>query len=476
MPAAVLLVNSNRIRPRIAPLALEYLSHALERAGIPWSVLDLAFAEDPRAALREAVASHDPRLIAVTFRNTDDCYCATRHSFVPELESLVEGVRELTEAPIVLGGAGFSAAPAGLLKRTGAEFGVVGDGETPLVRLAQALDRPGEWTSIPGLLVCRGGEVVGRPPAWEPVAQEALPRTALDNERYFREGGQLGIETKRGCPAACAYCADHHSKGSRVRLRPPQAVAAEMLSLAARGLDVFHTCDSELNSDPEHAAAACEALSEQGAGSRLRWYAYCSPTPFPSELARAMAEAGCVGVNLGVDSGDHRMLQVLGRAHRPEDVTACVRACHEAGLVVMLDLLLGAPGETPLSLARSIDLARDAEADCIGIALGVRLYGGTALADGLRARLAAGKREGFEGTLEGNEDLALPLFYLEPGLGEDPQGLVKALIAGDPRFFFSWPDDAQGDYNYDDNPELVEALRQGARGAYWDILRRQRSA
>jgi hypothetical protein len=473
MSRKVVLVNPNRIRPPIAPLAIEYLAYALDAAGVPWTVADLCFAEEPETALRDAIGGAGPLLVAITFRNTDDCYCATQHSFVPDLQQLVGSVRALTDAPIVLGGAGFSVAPQGIMGRTGADLGIVGDGEEPLVWLAEALASGTDVAGIPGLLWRSGDAIHAAPPSWQPVTQEPLPRTVLDNERYFREGGQLGIETKRGCPMRCAYCADLHSKGPFVRTRPPEAVAQEMLGLASRGLDVFHTCDSEFNGDAAHAIAVCEQLAEHRAGDALRWYAYCSPTPFPPELARLMREAGCVGVNFGTDSGDVAMLLRLGREHQPDDIRACVRACHEEGLVVMLDLLLGAPGETPDSLAQSIRLAREVEADCVGVALGARLYAGTALTRGLQADIGRGA-PGVRGQRADNEDLALPLFYLEPALGENPVGLVKDLIGGDQRFFFGWPDDTQADYNYDDNPELTQAIRDGERGAYWDILRRLR--
>jgi len=473
MQRPVLLVNPNRIRPPIAPLATEYLAGALDEARLPWALADLCFADDPEVALRAAVDGADPLLVAITFRNTDDCYCATQHSFVPDLQQLIGSVRAMTEAPIVVGGAGFSVAPRGIMQRTGADFGIVGDGEAPLVLLAQALESGAAVAGIPGLLWRSGETIHAAPPVWQEVTQQALPRTVLDNERYFREGGQLGIETKRGCPMRCAYCADLHSKGPSVRPRPPEAVAQEMLGLASRGLDVFHTCDSEFNSDPVHAMAVCEQLAAHQAGGKLRWYAYCSPTPFPRELARLMREAGCVGANFGTDSGDGAMLRRLGREHAPEDICACVRACHEEGLVVMLDLLLGSPGETRDSLARSLRLVREAEADCIGVALGARLYAGTALTRSLQAEIERGA-PGLRGEAADNADLAMPLFYLEPALGEDPVGLVKDLIGGDQRFFFGWPDDTQADYNYDDNPELTQAIRDGERGAYWDILRKLR--
>jgi len=72
-------------------------------------------------------------------------------------------------------------------------------------------------------------------------------------------------------------------------------------------------------------------------------------------------------------------------------------------------------------------------------------------------------------------DLLRPTFYIAEALGERPARLVKDIIGGDKRFFE--PVDAQGleNYNYNDNQPLVEAIRNGARGAYWDILLRMRA-
>ena len=58
--------------------------------------------------------------------------------------------------------------------------------------------------------------------------------------------------------------------------------------------------------------------------------------------------------------------------------------------------------------------------------------------------------------------------------------MVKELIAGDERFFeptseFPATETAEANYNYNDNTRLAEAIASGARGAYWDILRRLRT-
>ncbi|OHB74902.1 MAG: hypothetical protein A2Z25_10805 [Planctomycetes bacterium RBG_16_55_9] len=66
-------------------------------------------------------------------------------------------------------------------------------------------------------------------------------------------------------------------------------------------------------------------------------------------------------------------------------------------------------------------------------------------------------------------------------MGECPAELVRDFIAGDQRFFEPAVEpgkEAAGDdgYNYNDNQLLTRAIQNGARGAYWDILRRLRTA
>ena len=84
----------------------------------------------------------------------------------------------------------------------------------------------------------------------------------------------------------------------------------------------------------------------------------------------------------------------------------------------------------------------------------------------------------------GAVDFFKPTFYISASLGERPAGLVQDLIGGDKRFFGPMeevqPEAAESnlstDHNYNDNTELVKAIEKGARGAYWDILRKLRDS
>jgi radical SAM superfamily enzyme YgiQ (UPF0313 family) len=472
----VALVNTNRIRPPIAPIGLDYVAEALNAAGHHVEILDLCWVDDGDAAIAGFFNDDgaDFGLVGVTLRNTDDSAFTSRHSFLAEFAGAVNIIRQHTDALIVLGGVGFSIMPEQVLELCEADAGVWGDGEFALAELANRLEEKREWLDgstelaevLPNLIWHGNGRWHRNPPANPPLTDlPPMSRSWVDNRRYFREGGQAGIETKRGCPGQCVYCADPLAKGKEIRTRPAEAVVDELERLLEQGIDHVHTCDSEFNPPQWHASQVCEEIIRRDLGDRLRWYAYCSPVPFSRELARLMRRAGCVGINFGVDNGDEEMLRRLRRGFTPDDIFEAARSCQEAGIAVMFDLLLGSPGETRESLVRTIELMQRAEPNRVGVALGVRVYPGTELADLVL------REEPTEGLL-GGDDVSEPFYFLEPSIASFTLELLDDLIGDDRRFFFFDPSRPDRDYNYDDNQRLVDAIGKGYRGAYWDILRR----
>lgn len=475
----VTLINSNRMTPAIAPLGLDYVGGALRRAGLEVDWLDLCLEADQDEALRRHFSGRPPDLVGISFRNVDDCFWPSAAWFVPDLAELVGRVRGLSDAPIVLGGVGYSVFPAEILGCTGADFGIHGDGEESMSQLAAQLRGRRQWQQVPGLVWKADGAVRSNPPAWPETLSVPTERELADNATYFRLGGQIGVETKRGCHRRCAYCVDPLAKGPAVRARSPLAVAEEMESLLRQGIDVFHVCDAEFNLPLGHARDVCDELIRRRLGDRIRWYAYLAVVPFDADLAQRMARAGCTGINFTSDSASATMLSTYGQPHRQEDLRRAIQLCHEHGIAAMCDLLLGGPGETAKTIQESIRFFQQAGPDCVGTGLGLRLYPRTPIA----ARVAQ------EGPLETNPslrrhytgpvDLLRPTFYISAALGNRPAALVRELIAGDQRFFEPQQEapevGAPGDHNYNANRALSEAIAAGQRGAYWDILRKLRT-
>ena len=466
----IVLVNSNRMRPPVAPIALDYIASALQQGGRSAGLLDLAFADDIEEAVLEYFDENEPRFVGVTFRNSDDCYLHSRATFVSALTEIIDCIRTATDAPIILGGSAYALFPVELLKRTGADYGVTGDAEEVLPTLLGRLLGGKSVGDVPGVVIRRGDEVTATPPQFGTELAFPSDRSFIDNVRYFEEGGQGGFETRRGCTHHCIYCADPVLAGARVREKPPDQVAKEVRSLVQRGVTVLHTCDPEFNVPPSHGAGVCARMVSRGLGERVQWFAYCTPAPFPAELAAAMRRAGCVGVNIGADSGSDEQLHRLGRGYTAKQVADTVKACKKAGLEVMIDLLLGGPGETPDTCRETIAFYKSLPVDCVGAPVGVRLYPGTPLTKAVLAEGPMAENPNLRGAVEGNASLLEPAFYVAEALGEDPGALVIDLIDGDERFFPPASTRDARDYNYNDNTVLTSAIAAGARGAYWHIL------
>jgi radical SAM superfamily enzyme YgiQ (UPF0313 family) len=244
---------------------------------------------------------------------------------------------------------------------------------------------------------------------------------------------------------------------------------------------MLHLCDSEFNIPYNHAYSVCEEFNRRGLGKRLRWFTYMAVTPFDAELAKAMSKAGCIGIDFTGDSASPSMLKTYGQLHHKEDLASAVKLCRANNIKVMIDLLLGGPGETPETVTETINFIKQINPDCAGAPLGVRIYPDTEMACIVQAEGPLEINPNIRRKYTGPVDFFQPTFYISQALGPKPANLVRDLIAGDKRFFEPMPDIPQEgrlstDHNYNDNTELVEAIKNGARGAYWDILRQIRGS
>jgi radical SAM superfamily enzyme YgiQ (UPF0313 family) len=469
----ILLVNPNQMKPPVTPVALDYLVQSLEEKGFEAEVLDLAFSTDAESDIQSVLRRMDPILIGVSVRNLDDSYLASQDFCLERTRKIIDLIKSHSEARLVLGGVGFSIAPEAVLDYCQVDWGICGEGEQALPRLARQITGNGDFYSIPGLVFRDGTGFHRNPERSFPLKDAALGRRqAVDNLRYLREGGMVGFESKRGCNQGCSYCADPIAKGTRLRLRNPSLVAEELGNLYRQGIDHFHTCDSEFNIPENHALEVCKRIVQKGLGDKIRWYAYLSPKPFSKELARWMQKAGCVGVDFGVDHANEDMLRALGRSHRDEDIISLAGLAKAHGFSLLFDLLLGGPGETRKTIAEAIELMKETSPDRVGISLGLRLYAGTLLFRKIQAQGLRKENPNLHGPVEGNPELLRPVFYLESGLGEDIEDYLDGLIGQDRRFLFGNRKRVDRNYNYNDNSILAKAIAEGYRGAFWDILRR----
>jgi len=480
----VLLINPNEMKPAVAPIGLDYVAGSLEQAGFSVDLIDLCFASSFQAELDAYFKGHDPLAIGVTVRNTDDCYYLSQAFILPRIKEIIDYIKGKTRKPVILGGVGFSVMPEPILAYLEVDLGIWGDGEWALPALVKRMTAGEGPFDIPGLIYRKAGAEGGplasgsvasgryycNPPELPELLDLPLARReAADNPRYLREGGMGGVETKRGCEQSCIYCADPLAKGRRYRVRPPSIVADEIEALLKQGVDHLHLCDSEFNLPYGHAVAVCEEIIRRMLGERVSWYAYLSPVPFTEELALLMVKAGCRGINFGVDHAADRMLKNLGRPFTAAAIKETADICQRLKIPFMYDLLLGGPGENRESLTTAISFMKEIKPSRVGISAGVRIYPGTRLAEIALADIEQGNAN-VRGSI--NPDFFAPVFYVSSAMGDELYPFIASLVKKDERFFFGGGEEVEANYNYNANNMLMEAIKRGYRGAFWDILRR----
>jgi len=405
----VLLLHANRLRaPQPAPpLGLCLVASALEAAGHQVRLLDLCFSRRPGEDLARELRTHPPEAIGLSLRNLDNGESLRPRFYLPEAQALAALCRRGSSAPLILGGSAVNVAPAEVMRRTGADYAVVGDGEEALPALLARLAAGRPVAGLPGVYAA-GAPV---PPAPARVADlSALPDPRpgewLDLRRYLRHGAALPVQSKRGCAFECTYCTYPLLEGREYRTRSPEAVADEV-ARAARdwGVRRFEFVDATFNHPYDHARAVCEALA-RGPGRPVLHTMGLNPSGATPELLGAMRRAGFRSAICAAESGSDRMLESLCKGFHVKQVAQAAAAARGAGVSTLWSFMFGGPGEdegTVRETLRFIEtgLGPHDRAICT---LGLRVYPGT--------RLAETARE--EGALAPDADLSEPVFYFSP--------------------------------------------------------------
>jgi len=69
-----------------------------------------------------------------------------------------------------------------------------------------------------------------------------------------------------------------------------------------------------------------------------------------------MRDAGCDYVNLAVETASEEMLKRMGRGYKPRHIRQALSSLSQSDIPFEISLLLGAPGETPETIAETFAL------------------------------------------------------------------------------------------------------------------------
>lgn len=207
-------------------------------------------------------------------------------------------------------------------------------------------------------------------------------RHLLPNEkyRYVLLGDRVTImQTSRGCPFPCSYyCAYPLVQGKKWRVRSPEHIVMEMEDIIINHqIKKIFFRDATFTLDKKRTYQICDLIIQRNL--KIEWWCETRVDCLNEKLMQKMKQAGCKGMNVGVETGDAEVLETQAKIGMTLEKLKTVRkTAQEFGLRLHFLLMIGLPDETKKSLYKTYKLINNLKPETIGICI-ITPYPGTPL-------------------------------------------------------------------------------------------------
>ncbi len=290
------------------PLEFGYSKALLEAAGHDVLLVDGQLDALSHAAIREQAAAFRPDFTVVT---TAPSYlfwrCAPPELRVPR--EALDHIRDVAGKVIVVGPHA-STTPRATLEKLRADAVVLGECEEILPRLANE-----PWGAIQSLGHFSEGKVSMQGPPHQSDMQAlpalAWPRATIARHHHHHHrfdsepaGPGAEMETSRGCPYHCTFCAKDNFRNT-FRKRPLPVILQELDGLLAQGVEYVYFIDEIYLPNQEMLEAFAARSFKFGVQTRIDLWS--------EPMLDLLGRAGCVSIEAGVESITVEGRQILDK-------------------------------------------------------------------------------------------------------------------------------------------------------------------
>lgn len=349
-------------------LAAVYLTHFLRKRHVRAEFINLF--QDEQETLRELLAK-DPLAVAVT---------TTLYTMNEPAKEIVRFIRGCNASTAIVVGGPLIATHARHYSRREAPV-AVSIGRTPTSvsaptlwddALVSALDdigadiyvveSQGELTLWRIICALRSGSALAQVPNIiyrENGAYRATPAVAEDNpldENFidwrslpeYDLGPTIQTRTARSCAFNCAFC-NYPTRTGRLSLAGLDTIEKELDSLRdLGGVKSVVFIDDTFNVPLDRFKQICRLMIRKQYG--FHWFSYFRCSNSDDEAIELMAQSGCRGVFLGIESGSPSILRNMNKAATIDKYERGIERLRRHGVLTFASFIVGFPGETVQTL------------------------------------------------------------------------------------------------------------------------------
>jgi len=303
--------------------------------------------------------------------------------------AFVVGVRVLTGPPIpraikisriakelgkivVWGGPHPTILPEQTLRNKYIDAVVIGEGEHAFQKLLKFYD--GKKEKLEGVGIKLKNKIKIFPASKKFIDLDKLPMPAWDLledvDRYFpnKRHNEIPISTTRGCAFKCGFC---HNSNKNVkdylgcyRIADPKRAIEEykfVQKLVKNKIDVLDLGEDLHLVSEEYTKKFCRVLKESRL--KLKWYTSARYQILNKKMIDMIADAGCVRILLGIESGSERIQKLNNKVVELERAKEIAKLIRKRKIFLANAYIFGHPGESLEELRKTLRFIREIPAD-----------------------------------------------------------------------------------------------------------------
>ncbi|MEV0326060.1 PhpK family radical SAM P-methyltransferase [Micromonospora echinospora] len=333
-------------------LGVAYLASFLYRRGFDVGVVN--FFNKGRDEFA-AMLAEGPRAVAIT---------TTYYVDDEPIRQIVRFVREHDETvPIIVGGPRIHNLCTGqqpivqdvLLRAVGADIYInEPQGESTLAGVLATLRDGGDLSAVPNLIYRSPADRPGmsrtaRKPESNNLDENAVDWSYFDPSYYTPT---TYMRTSRSCSFGCAFC-NYPSMAGPLTLSELSTIERELTHLCENGVQNMIFVDDTFNVPLPRFKKILRMMIDRKLD--LRWVSFFRCSNADDEAFDLMAEAGCLGVFLGIESGDQQILKNMTKFAKTDRYEYGIEQLTSRGMVTLASIVLGFPGETEKTVRNTLD-------------------------------------------------------------------------------------------------------------------------
>lgn len=194
-------------------------------------------------------------------------------------------------------------------------------------------------------------------------ARDLLPiESYIPLPNQYKRLPLLNMTISRGCPYSCSYCSAASVFGRGMRMRSPEKTIDEIETLISNyGAREISFWDDTLTMNKKWLHTFCSIIVERKLD--ITWTCYSRVDSISLPMLRMMKSAGCWNIFFGFESGDQRILDLIGKGITLEQIRMVCKWCKEVGIEIRASFMLALPTETPELAKKTIAFAVEVDPD-----------------------------------------------------------------------------------------------------------------